>query len=517
MPPPAPRTPYMMWRADPAQARLPPDDLPEARRNFGCPHRATAKGALHCGGGGLLQSVQDLLPLAAAMRKTSKTEGEIPAGYTYLGQLLAHDLCGASEGVFDYPLQGEVVPVAQPGPRPGPPLHLATLFGPLQDLAPLPELWRFAPMPAQFPFVSLDLRRGPVRARIGRSLAPLPDLRNEDTPMIAQLSALFVALAARLEAAAQVAGQAAGLEGAQARLAGRVAAVRIWHRILQRDYLPRMCLPGLNVQGLSELGPDHGPDHGATPGLAHVPVELTHAVLRCGHWMVRSQYRLNDSAPVTMGDLLAGEPDIETRRSQPGSGNFWRIDWRLFFEMSSLYPPQRALAMGDGIAAMFGSDLVLPDSIEIHSALVRSDNDLALRDVTRSLDGGLQRVSMLARRLAPRLKRQHPDWVLWSAARRKAMVRAWCAAAGVQGLPRHLIDDPPLYLYLLAEAGAGDPAQGFGNGKTLGALGSAVLAASINGAIAASAAALPQTDLPDHALPGADLDQMPDLIRHLTL
>ena len=488
---------YLDWRAVPDQAALPPPALPEGRRSFGCPNRAKAKGALHCAGGGLLQSVRDLLPVAAAMVKGSKPEGPIPAGYTYLGQLLAHDLCSASEGVFDYPLQGQAVPVTQPRPRQMLPLHLETLLGPIAALGPSPDLWRFAPASALFPLFSADLRRVWAPQAVGRRAALVPDSRNDDTPMIAQLSAVFIELAARLTAALR----AADLPPDAARQGGRVQAARIWHRILQQDYLPRLCLTGL-----ADLAPDHqAPRHAPLA----IPVELTHAVLRCGHWMVRSQYRLNGET-VTIADLMAGIDDLEARRRRPGSGDFWRIDWRNFFELDPKHPPQRALALGGGIAAMFGSDHVLPEGIEIHAALVSSDNDLALRDLTRSMDGGLQRVSMLARRLAPRLKAQFPDWALWSATARKGMVRAWCAKAGCDA-PGHLSDDPPLYLYLLAEAGAGDTAQGFGNGQSLGALGSALLAASVNGAVACSARMLPAAPETEPAI-----STLPDLIRFLS-
>lgn len=144
----------------------------------------------------------------------------------------------------------------------------------------------------------------------------------------------------------------------------------------------------------------------------------------------------------------------------PGSADFWRIDWRNFFTpLDPDHPPQHALRLSGGIAPMFGSDFSLPEGLEIHSALVRSSNDLALRDLVRSMDGGLQTVAALVNYLEPALRADHPDWALWQPERRRTLIEAHCASwAKTQALQvplaAHLIADPPLYLYLLAEAGA---------------------------------------------------------------
>lgn len=495
MPPdPTPLPAYLEWRRDPASACLPAPALPGGRRSFGCPHQAEAR-ALHRAGGNLLASMRDLAGLSEALRKKGAKDGTVPAGYTYLGQLLAHDLCAATEGVFDYPLNGAALPVTQPAAlRRALPLHLETLFGPIADARPLPGLHRFRPSP-KFPLFVADLLRAPPVTGKGRTVALLPDTRNDDTPMVAQLSALFIAYAARAAAALEAAGHApdTALTGA------RVAVARLWHRILRQDYLPRLCLPGLADLPADAAGPD-------------MPVELTNAVLRFGHWMVRSQYALNDET-VTVSDLLHGVPDIGARRAVPGGEDFWRIDWRRFFALDPALPPQCALTLHDGPAAMFSADMALPEEIEIHSGLVTSDNDLTLRDIARSLDGGLQRVSVLARRFAGRLRKHHPGWLLWRRRDRQAMLAGWAAARGLT-LPRHVVTDPPLYLHVLVEAGDGPAAAGFGNGARLGALGSALLSSTLAGALERAEAALPAA--PD---PGPDFARpatMPDLIRFLS-
>ena len=229
---------YMIWRGNPA-AILPPPALPEGRRSFGC--TAMARPAdLHRACGGLRHSVETAVAASAKIAKGSRREGRIPAGYTYLGQLLAHDLCAPAEGAFDYPLQG-----AAPAPAPSQrqsravPLHLETLFGPIALKRPLPGLHRFAPHPA-FPMFAADINRvAPCDGSNAR--ADLHDGRNDDSPMVAQISALFVEAAHRAEAAFRQ----QGLVADAARLAARAKVARLWHRILVQDYLPRLCLPGL--------------------------------------------------------------------------------------------------------------------------------------------------------------------------------------------------------------------------------------------------------------------------------
>ena len=483
---------YMIWRGNPA-AILPPPALPEGRRSFGC--TAMARPAdLHRACGGLRHSVETAVAASAKIAKGSRREGRIPAGYTYLGQLLAHDLCAPAEGAFDYPLQG-----AAPAPAPSQrqsravPLHLETLFGPIALKRPLPGLHRFAPHPA-FPMFAADINRvAPGDGSNAR--ADLHDGRNDDSPMVAQLSALFVEAAHRAEAAFRQ--QGLGVDAAC--LAARAKVARLWHRILVQDYLPRLCLPGLPPPVADRTGP------------REVPVEVSHAILRMGHWMVRSQYTLAaDTVPVR--ELLAGQSGIAEKRARPGLENHWRIDWRHFFELDPAVPPQRSLALQTGIAVMFGSDFTLPAGLRIHSALVRSDNDLALRDLARSIDGGVQRVSALARRLQG-LRARYPHWVLWTASTRRAMIADWFAANNLKPVPA-LLRDPPLYLYALIEAGKGTTRKGFGGGRHLGALGSVLLGRSIASAIVAAKAALP-ADNP--ALPDLDaITTMPDLVRFLS-
>lgn len=489
----------MDWRGDPL-GKLPPPALPEGRRSFGCPAMPDP-GELH-GCAARMQALRDLLPLAAGIAKGSTREGSIPAGYTYLGQFLAHDLCAPSEGVFDYALNGApdgvVVSVQQPKPQArGVPLHLETLFGPLDAGRPLPAPHVFAARRG-WPMVAADLPRKPGDKPM-QSRAAVHDPRNDDTPMVSQLAALFLLLACR----AEVAFLADGRGAPAARIAAQASAARVWHRILRQDYLPRLCLPGFDPGRLASIEADI---------TAAIPVELSHAVLRMGHWMVRSAYRLNDLT-VPTSKLLAGQSGIEQRRAKAGAEDLWRIDWRHFFPLDPAHPPQPSLALADGVAAMFGSDFALPEAMEIHSALVRSDNDLALRDLARSLDGGLQRVSALATRLAP-LKPHWPDWCLWSDTARRDVLRDWCTARDLTP-PPGLPDDPPLYLYVLAEAGEGPAREGFGGGRTLGALGSALLAGSVLTAIAAAERAMPP-GLPA-APDGFDaVADMPSLIRFLS-
>lgn len=490
---------YMDWRMAP-DGTLPPPALPEGRRSFGCPEMARA-GELHTGcRSSRLAAVRDLLPVAAGIAKGSDREGPIPAGYTYLGQFLAHDLCAPSEGVFDYALNGAAVAVRQPRAQDrAVPLHLETLFGPLAHAAPLPLPYRFA-CHADWPYAALDLPRQAEGAAM-QSRVAVHDSRNDDTPMVSQLAGLFLALARWAEEAHL----AQGLTPQKARCAAQAGAAQVWHRILRRDYLPRLCLPECDPAALAAL-----PAEAAAP--AAVPVELSHAVLRMGHWMVRSAYRLNEQT-VPTSKLLSGQSGIEQRRARRGAENLWRIDWRHFFPLEAGVVPQCGLALSDGVAAMFGADFALPEGMEIHAALVRSDNDLALRDLARSLDGGLQSVATLAARLAP-LRSAHPGWCLWNAAARQAMMAAWFAARDLDP-PPGMTADPPLYLYVLAESGAGPAAQGYGRGRSLGALGSSLLQGAVLTAITAAERAFPP-DLPAAPAGFDAIASMPDLIRFLS-
>lgn len=448
--------PHSAWLGSP-DARLPPPSLPRARHNLGCPGRADDS-ALYCGGGGLSGTVNDMAALSHLLARNAAYDSSIPSGFTYLAQLVAHDLASPTEGVFQHklgPLTWENFQNRSRKRAKDNGLSLNSLFGELPQRAKLPGLHRFATTKGAP--VAVDLLR--KAGADGKFQPQIADIRNDDTPMLAQLSALFVYYFHTVLGRIGV--------GTPARLMARYLTVEMYHRVISTDLLPRICHSDV-IRNFDVVAAD---DPALWPTKS-LPIEVMNAAFRFGHCMVRSEYRLNPQhlAPFSIKDLMAGIPDIETLRGQPGQANLWRVDWDLFFGDGPMV--QHAKQLGPGLSAAFCAHWALPGQHQIPQELGQVPYDLIVKDLARSVDGGLQKVSALADQMRPDFWPRFADWLLWSADGRQKIMQDWATSKSTK-LPDHVVQDPPLFLFVLIEAGA--KGQGFGGGQTLGALGSWIL------------------------------------------
>ncbi|MCF1710612.1 hypothetical protein L0V05_17530 [Tabrizicola sp. J26] len=427
-------------------ATLPPD-----RRNYLCDAAQPDPSRLYAGAGSVAETLRHLEPVAEHLVddawKVDALPGSMPAGYTFLAQLVAHDVAAHTFGPDE---------TYRPDDARGHGLTLDSIFGPLSSARAMPKLYRFrlsASDPGRPVAVDLTWTGNTVDAH---------DARNGDTPFLSQLSALFVRY---FDLAASALSEE--FPEQRARLLARCLTAEVYLDIIEHDLLARLLHPAVlamvraNGWRLVDLAAER-------EGFA-IPVEFTNAAFRFGHAMVRSTYWLNDRSPVMpLGDLIGPvPPGLEGIRA--GNSNFWRVDWRLFF--------------GDGpqlqMARRIGPDLP-PDLERVgkNRAIPGGrKSDLALRDLASSATGRLQSVAALAELLAPHLANRAgcAGWVLWSQAGRRAVMADWLSAQPGQA-PDHLKLDPPLSLYLMVESGANGVDQGLGGGRTLGALGSTLVA-----------------------------------------
>ncbi|WP_217913494.1 peroxidase family protein [Miltoncostaea marina] len=242
--------------------------------------------------------------IAAAMtRDARKRDSAIPAGYTYLGQFVDHDL------TFDRSRLGDdrTVPIADLVQGRSPSLDLDALYGLGPSLSP-----------GFYADDGVHLRRGttiPVpgdpgtgRAHPGFDVprraggAPrIPDPRNDENLAVAQIHAAFIRFHNRVVdvLAADGVPEAARFEAA------RTAVVKHYQWMLRTDFLPRIVRPGIvdAVFGGGRKVFEVAPPPGDPPTM---PVEFSVAAYRAGHSMVRSAYdwnRIFDDGSGTL-DLL---------------------------------------------------------------------------------------------------------------------------------------------------------------------------------------------------------------------
>ncbi len=258
---------------------------------------------------------------------------QIPAGYTYLGQFLDHDL--TFEPISQ--LMGRNDPEALTDFR-TPALDLDCLYagGPTDN--PYMYDLRGAFLLGQAADGTLDL----PRAANGRAI--IGDPRNDENLIVSQLHLLFLRYHNALlrELADRGGGRHAFDEARQ--------IVRFHYQwIIVHDYLKRIVTRDVFTElvelsrplKLFPIAGDSGHSRFKRVGdysYPYMPVEFTAAAYRFGHSMVRARYTLNKATdPVFGGERLpvfGNDPskDLQGFRMRPADRE---IDWRYFFDVES--------------------------------------------------------------------------------------------------------------------------------------------------------------------------------------
>jgi len=300
-------------------------------------------------------------------RETGGNHSKIPAGYTYFGQFIDHDI------TFD-PVSFAVrnrdpdslINVRTPS------LDLDSLYGGGPDLDTY--FYTEASELESNLFIlgnphstkELDLFRRKASG-YGNSFQPalaiIPDPRNDEHLIISQMHLAFQLLHNKISS------NLSDLEPTEGNLSlfesefSRARRILLWHYqwLIVNDYLPRICSPSVleSILGKSWSGEKYFPptvdlryyDYKFNP---YIPLEFSGAAFRFGHSMVRSRYQVNetlDSTPVPIftpsgSRSLTGLRVLRSR---------WSIQWNLFLDdrtdnqrhqFSNLIDPSLSIGLG---------------------------------------------------------------------------------------------------------------------------------------------------------------------------
>jgi heme peroxidase len=371
--------------------------------------------------------VDELAELLRARRNTSTGTPYIPAGYTYLGQFIDHDI------TFD--ASSHRTPATLPGPLENfrtPRLDLDSLYGSGPVVHPFLYDWEHPETGGARLLVGhnregghSDLPRNlPGRALIG-------DARNDENAIVAQLHLLFIkfhnAVLARLP----------GRHRHREDLFNEARRTVRWHYqwIVVHDFLPTILGPQLAAQLLGD-GPRPLAEH---ERLEFVPLEFSAGAFRFGHSLVRSQYVLKRDAKDPPPPLPLF-PDLQGLRPL---GAELVLDWTRFFRFERLgyeYQPQNGMQIDSALSSPL---FALPDG----------GGSLAQRNLRRAVR---LRVPS-GQEMADHLKLEPLD----------------AKALRLDGLSdaahKHLVEATPLWYYVLREAESG-------GGDHLGPLGGRIVA-----------------------------------------
>ena len=427
-----------------------------------------------------------LIALADAMLDSSPESPagdnpRVPAGYTYLGQFIDHDITLDTTPID----QQHADPLAIRNFR-SPAVDLDSLYGQGPGVSPelyardpitmrmLPELLvgtaSLSPSPAgDVPALPNDLPRN----RVGRAL--IGDERNDENLLVAQTHLLFIKFHNKV--VAQLRATRPDLAVSGTALFNEAKRIVTWHYqwIVLFDFVERITEPGL-VQAIRQRGRQHYRFR-STP---YMPVEFAAAAYRLGHSMVREVYSHNRVfrpgpgafAPGTLdllfkftgksgfiiGDLVDQRTPADKAGLQPPPQrdlpSNWAIDWRRFYDLNT--------PAGTPDFALNHARRLDPFLVQSLHTLPGGGGNLAFRNLRRGVMLGLpsgQDVAYAMRVpvLTPAQLSSGPDG----------------AVAQREGL----VDATPLWYYVLKEA------EQLHQGLRLGPVGSTIVAETFLGIV----------------------------------
>jgi hypothetical protein len=409
-----------------------------ANRQLGEPNARKVGQAMAAGGGG---------------------SSQIPAGFTYLGQFVDHDLTFDKTSV----MLGESVSPAQLLQARSPSLDLDSLYG----AGPTdPESAKF------YEADGVHLKMGKTRAEAGigpkdgfdlprglganaaeKRKAVVPDPRNDENLAVAQTHLAFIRFHNRV-----VDTLPASVPPSQRFAAARRKVIKHYQWMLRTDYLPRICAPGV-VTAVFNNG-RKAFEVGVPPtDVPTMPIEFSVAAFRLGHSMIRAAYAWN-----RIFDGIAGSLELLFAFSG-GSGDLggarlpstWIADFRRLYDFTEAGRADLAVPAGQFNRAM-RIDTTLVNPLANLPGFPAAEDNLAFRNLRRAkmvrLATGQQMVTFLKNKGVTPLVKLTP-----------AQIRDGNGGADLTGLTQpqraKLLQDTPLWFYILREAE-------FNNGKLKG-------------------------------------------------
>ncbi len=364
----------------------------------------------------------------------------VPAGYTYLGQFVDHDI------TFDTTALQEILvdPLALRNFR-TPMLDLDSIYG--SGPAAQPYLYQLPPIaippeppkPQELFLIGMTSDGMPNDLpRASSGLGIIGDPRNDENLIVAQMHLAFLKCHNKL------------VEGIKNGTIKQESPIRkspfeeardllIWHYqwIVLHDFLPRLIDKDQLDRVLTK-----GRRYYKFKDEPFIPVEFSVAAYRLGHSMIRAEYNYNRVFPsATLEQLFTFTAKSGTIVPIP---NVWIIDWRRFFHIDPTMPV--------GLSRKLDPFLVDPLK---NVPNVPSPSSLAVRNLLRGRSLGLPSGQSVAKfmkfkPLTPSEIAKGPD--------------------GAVAAKHNFHVETPLWYYILKEA------QIQGQGKRLGQVGSRILA-----------------------------------------
>jgi hypothetical protein len=308
---------------------------------------------------------------------------KIPAGFTYLGQFVDHDLTFDKTNVM---LGQNISPVDLLQAR-SPSLDLDSLYGAGPGEPGSAKFYEadglhlkmgktvpFGNIPAMDDF---DLPRGAGSSPEDKRKAVIPDPRNDENLAVAQTHLAFIRFHNRV-----VDTLPASVPPSQRFAEARERVTRHYQWMLRTDYLPKVCAAGV-VNDVFNNG-RKAFEVGVPPmDVPTMPIEFSVAAFRLGHSMVRGAYNWNKRFPNGQGtldllfDFSGGSDELGGNPRLPSN---WIADFRRLynFKEANLVVPEAEFNRAMRI------DTTLVNPLQTLPGFPPGDDNLAVRNLRRA-------------------------------------------------------------------------------------------------------------------------------------
>jgi hypothetical protein len=427
--------------------------------------------------------------VAIAMTEGGGGPSQVPAGFTYLGQFVDHDLTFDKTSVM---LGQNVSPVQLLQGR-SPSLDLDSLYGAgPQDPASARfykadgvhlKIGKTVAAGGDAAKNGFDLPRGEGTTNKAKRKAVIPDFRNDENLAVAQTHLAFIRFHNRI-----VDSLPSSTPPSQRFAQARELATKHYQWMIRHDYLPRICAAGV-LNNVFDNG-RKAFEVGANPtDVPTMPIEFSIAAFRLGHAMIRRAYNWNsrfDDGAGTLDFLFLFSGTSGGLGGEMRLPSNWIADFRRLYDFKEAGRADLAVPAAKFNRAMrIDTTLVNPlknlPSGSFGGPQVPFDDvraNLAFRNLTRAKMVRLATGQQMARFLKNR--------GVNVTALTKTQLKNGGGGATLDGLTQAqrqaLLKDTPLWFYILREAEL--------NGGRLKGVGGRVLAETFHRAIEGSSASI---------------------------
>jgi hypothetical protein len=323
--------------------------------------------------------------LGAAMARAGGGSSQIPAGFTYLGQFIDHDLTFDKTSV----MLGSSITPAQMLQGRSPSLDLDSLYGAgPQD----PESAKFYQAdglhlkmgktvgPAKNGF---DLPRRTSGSVANKRKAIIPDPRNDENLAVAQTHLAMIRFHNRV-----VDTQLGGVPAAQKFDKAREIVTKHYQWMIRTDYLPRIAKAAVinnifnnNKRKVFEV-------NAAPTDVPTMPIEFSIAGFRLGHAMVRAAYNWNkffDNGSGTLEYLFIFSATGGDLGGDTKLNGTWIADFRRLYDFGEANKPGLTVPPGKFNRAMRIDTRIVDPLQHLPPQTVGLPNDAGFNDVRRNL------------------------------------------------------------------------------------------------------------------------------------